>query len=65
MEKHEFENLDFNKIDKVTLRAITKINEKTKNVIIQLSTDKDALFTILDLYEGKDFELKITRDKYM
>ena len=64
-EKEEFKKLDFKKTDKATLRAITKIKDKTQNVISQLSNDKDALFTIADLYEGKDFELKITRDKYM
>ena len=64
-EKEEFKKLDFRKTDKATLRAITKIKDKTQNVISQLSNDKDALFTIADLYEGKDFELKITRDKYM
>ena len=64
-EKSEFKNLDFTKTDKATLRAITKIKEKTQNVISQLSTDKDALFIIADLYEGEDFELKITRKEYM
>ena len=64
-EKEEFKKLDFKKTDKATLRAITKIKDKTQNVISQLSNDKDALFTIADLYEGKDFELKITRDEYM
>ena len=65
LEKSEFKNLDFTKTDKATLRAITKIKEKTQNVISQLSTDKDALFTIADLYGGEDFELKITRNEYM
>ena len=64
-EKTDFKNLDFKNTDKATLRAITKIKDKTHNVISQLSTDKDAIFAIADLYEGKDFELKITRDEYM
>ena len=64
-EKKEFKNLDFRKTDKATLRAITKIKDKAQNVISQLSSDKDALFTIADLYDGEDFELKITRENYM
>ena len=64
-EKPEFKNLDFKKTDDATLRAIIKIKEKTQNIIIQLSNDKDAIFEIIDLYEGEDFKLKITRDKYM
>ena len=64
-EKSEFKNLDFRKTDKATLRAITKIKDKTQSVINQLSFDKDALFLIADLYEGEDFEIKITRKEYM
>ncbi len=64
-EKPEFKNLDFTKTDKATLRTIIKIKDRTQDIISQLSNDKDALFKITDLYEGEDFELKITRDKYM
>ena len=64
-EKPEFKNLDFKKNDKATLRAFTKIKDKTKNVISQLSMDEDAVFKIAELYEEKDFELKITRKDYM
>ncbi len=64
-EKKEFEKLDFTKTDKATLRTIIKIKDRTQDIISQLSNDKDALFTIADLYDGEDFELKITREQYM
>ena len=63
--KSEFQKLDFTKHDKTTLRALTRIKEKTENVISQLSADKDATFSIAELDGEHDFELKITRDQYM
>ena len=65
LKKNEFKELDFKKTDRKTLRALTRIKEKTQYVISQLSADKDAIFSIAELDGEHDFELKITRDEYM
>ena len=63
--KEEFKNLDFNKKDKVTFRALLKIKDETERTIFKLSDDKIVNFKIEDLDGNNDFSIKINRENFV